>query len=152
MVKFYKGNIMPDEPNTIFVFGSNPEGIHGAGSARIARLYFGARYGQGEGLQGNSYALPTTILNYDSFGWTPYARKMTLKEITEHIKKMYECARNYPNKDFKVAYRNQPNEKTLCGYYGEELQKCFVDAGPIPDNVWFSEEWVKSGAFDEKNS
>lgn len=149
MVKHYKGNITP-EPNTIFVFGSNPEGIHGAGSAKVATLYFGAIYGRGEGLQGSSYALPTTILNYGSFGWVPYPRKMSLEEITEHIKKMYECARENPDKNFKVAYRNQPNEKTLCGYYGNELQKCFIDAGPIPDNVWFSEEWFNTGIFNKK--
>ena len=61
---YYRGNIYPDEeqPNTIFVFGSNPEGRHGAGSAKIAMNYWGAVYGQGEGLQGRSYALPTTEL------------------------------------------------------------------------------------------
>ena len=54
----YEGLITPDE-NTVFVFGSNPEGRHGAGAAKIAREQFGAIYGQGEGLQGNAYALPT---------------------------------------------------------------------------------------------
>ena len=60
-MNFYEGNIIPEE-NTIFVFGSNPEGHHGAGSARVAVQQFGAIYGQGEGLQGNAYALPTTDL------------------------------------------------------------------------------------------
>ena len=46
-INFYKGNIEPEE-NTIFVFGSNPEGIHGAGAARVALLKFGAEYGVGE--------------------------------------------------------------------------------------------------------
>ena len=45
-------------PNRIFVFGSNLAGIHGAGAARTA-LGYGAQYGQGIGLQGNSYAIPT---------------------------------------------------------------------------------------------
>ena len=49
MRKFYIGNIAP-EANTIFVFGSNPEGRHGAGTAKVARNQFGAIYGQGEGL------------------------------------------------------------------------------------------------------
>ena len=57
MRKFYIGNVTP-EANTIFVFGSNPEGRHGAGAAKVARNQFGAIYGQGEGLQGNAYALP----------------------------------------------------------------------------------------------
>ena len=62
-MKYYIGNITP-EPDTIFVFGSNPEGRHGSGSAKVARLQFGAIYGQGEGLQGNAYALPTTELHH----------------------------------------------------------------------------------------
>lgn len=51
-------NITPDE-NTIFVFGSNPEGRHGKGAAETAVKQFGAIYKQGEGLQGHAYALPT---------------------------------------------------------------------------------------------
>lgn len=46
-------------PKDIFVFGSNLEGAHGGGAARIARKKFGAKMGQGVGLQGNSYAIPT---------------------------------------------------------------------------------------------
>lgn len=137
-LKFYTGNIVPEE-NTIFVFGSNTDGVHGAGSAACAMRYFGAIYGQAEGLQGESYALPTTLL---------YSILMSPKEITEHIKKMYDCARENPDKNFKVAYRNKPNERTLCGYTGADLQKCFKDAGPIPENVWFSKEWVDSGNLE----
>lgn len=43
----------------IFVFGSNLAGRHGAGSARHAYLHHGAKMGQGVGLQGDSYAIPT---------------------------------------------------------------------------------------------
>lgn len=43
----------------IFVFGSNLAGMHGAGAARTARKRFGAKMGQGVGLQGQSYAIPT---------------------------------------------------------------------------------------------
>lgn len=43
----------------IFVFGSNLAGHHGGGAARVAFNRFGAVWGQGEGLQGNSYAIPT---------------------------------------------------------------------------------------------
>ena len=57
-VPSYKGDIIPTE-DTVFVFGSNPEGEHGAGNARAAVNAFGAIYGQGEGLQGDAYALPT---------------------------------------------------------------------------------------------
>lgn len=43
----------------IFVFGSNLGGNHDGGAARIALQKFGAIYGQGVGLQGQSYGIPT---------------------------------------------------------------------------------------------
>ena len=45
--------------NEIFVFGSNLGGFHGGGAARAALNHFGAIWGQGVGLQGRSYAIPT---------------------------------------------------------------------------------------------
>ena len=45
--------------NEIFVFGSNLAGAHGGGAARLAYERFGAVLGQGVGLQGQSYAIPT---------------------------------------------------------------------------------------------
>lgn len=45
--------------NEIFVFGSNLAGFHGGGAARAALNEFGAIWGQGVGLQGQSYAIPT---------------------------------------------------------------------------------------------
>ena len=47
------------KPNEIFVFGSNLAGSHGGGAARLAYNRFGAIWGQGVGLQGQSYAIPT---------------------------------------------------------------------------------------------
>ena len=47
------------QPNEIFVFGSNLKGMHGGGAAYIAYHKFGAIMGQGVGLQGQSYAIPT---------------------------------------------------------------------------------------------
>lgn len=47
------------QPGEIFVFGSNLQGMHGGGAARIAHRNFGAIMGQGVGLQGQSYAIPT---------------------------------------------------------------------------------------------
>ena len=44
--------------NEIFVFGSNLAGVHGAGAARKA-MEWGAVWGQGVGLQGQTYAIPT---------------------------------------------------------------------------------------------
>ena len=43
----------------IFVFGSNLFGIHKRGAALTALQKHGAILGQGIGLQGNSYAIPT---------------------------------------------------------------------------------------------
>ena len=45
--------------NEIFVFGSNREGNHNGGAAALAVANFGAKQGQAEGLQGQSYAIPT---------------------------------------------------------------------------------------------
>lgn len=79
MRKFYIGNITP-ETNTIFVFGSNPEGRHGAGAAKVARTQFGAIYGQGEGLQGNAYALPTKDLRVkEKLGSKKYLKRRHYK-------------------------------------------------------------------------
>ena len=45
--------------NEVFVFGSNLGGFHAGGAARVALNHFGAVWGQGVGLQGQSYAIPT---------------------------------------------------------------------------------------------
>lgn len=60
----FRNRVTPDfiqrlGKNEIFVFGSNLQGMHGGGAARIARVNFGAIMGQGVGLQGQSYAIPT---------------------------------------------------------------------------------------------
>ena len=47
------------KPNEVFVFGSNLQGMHAGGAARIACEKFGAVWGQGVGMQGQSYAIPT---------------------------------------------------------------------------------------------
>ncbi|MDE5788111.1 MAG: hypothetical protein K2H79_06175 [Bacteroidaceae bacterium] len=60
----YNREYTPDKitemkPNEIFVFGSNLAGAHGGGAALLAYSRFGAVWGQGVGIQGQSYALPT---------------------------------------------------------------------------------------------
>ncbi len=52
-------NITELRDNEIFAFGSNLRGSHGGGAARLAYERFGAVLGQGVGLQGRSYAIPT---------------------------------------------------------------------------------------------
>lgn len=139
-MRYYKGNILPSD-NIIFVFGSNPEGRHGAGAARIARLQFGAVYGQGEGLQGHSYALPTKDLRVTTNGGY---RSIPPGKITESVKKLYACARENPDKLFCIAYRNTA-KKSLNGYTGYEMIKMFLDAGSIPENIAVSQEWYNTG-------
>ncbi len=46
-------------PNEIFVFGSNLAGLHCNGAAKLAYQKFGAVWGVGVGLRGQSYAIPT---------------------------------------------------------------------------------------------
>lgn len=62
----YMGNprITPEfitslKENEIFVFGSNLRGIHAGGAAHMAHVRFGAEMGNGVGIQGQSYAIPT---------------------------------------------------------------------------------------------
>lgn len=60
--KEYKG-YTPDYidrllPSQVFVFGSNTLGYHTGGASGTARKKFGAVWGQAEGLQGQSYAIP----------------------------------------------------------------------------------------------
>jgi hypothetical protein len=176
-VSSYTGNITPDA-NTIFVFGSNPKGTHGAGAAATAKAKFGAIEGQGEGLQGNAYALPTKDLDkakgtrwyrpgkkeetevkewYKNHDYSEVQnhplnaeRTMTPQQIIESIKKLYEVARQNPNKQFNVAH--YPFGKlSLNGYLGEEMLEMFKQAGPIPSNVVFNKEWVDSGRFNLSN-
>lgn len=58
-MEFTPDKITSLQPNEVFVFGSNLAGMHGGGAARVARKLFGAVMGQGVGLQGQSYAIPT---------------------------------------------------------------------------------------------
>lgn len=57
--KYTPDNITSLGEDDVFVFGSNLAGNHAGGAARFAREKFGAIWGQGVGLQGQSYAIPT---------------------------------------------------------------------------------------------
>lgn len=57
--KFTPNKIASLEDNEIFVFGSNLNGLHGGGAARVAYQKFGAQWGKGVGMQGKSYGIPT---------------------------------------------------------------------------------------------
>ena len=76
------------KPNEIFVFGSNLAGMHGGGAARIAYDRFGAIWGQGVGLQGQSYAIPTMQggvepLHKESLGMPRHVGQRTIDDKEE---------------------------------------------------------------------
>lgn len=59
-MRTYTPNLISSlKENEIFVFGSNLDGLHGGGAAAAAMRYFGAVWGQGVGMQGQCYAIPT---------------------------------------------------------------------------------------------
>lgn len=78
----------------IFVFGSNLAGRHGKGDALTARTHHGAIYGQGEGLQGRSYGLPTKDAGIKSL---PFA------EVEKSVGRFLEFARENPGMTFDIA-------------------------------------------------
>lgn len=77
----------------IFVFGSNLAGIHGAGAAKYA-LKFGAMYGQGKGIQGNTYAIPTKDSNI---------RTLPLANIRIFVLEFLVYAKDHPSLTFLVT-------------------------------------------------
>ena len=109
----------------IFVFGSNLSGIHGAGAARIAREHHGAIWGQGEGLQGDSYALPTKGLNIT---FMPY------NQVKKHVHTFLKFAADHPELEFKVTRIGCG----LAGFKDENIAPLFNEA---PNNCSFDDEW-----------
>ncbi len=75
----------------IFVFGSNLSGIHGKGAALIAKQKYGAIQGQGWGLQGNSFAIPTKDQNI---------KTLPLYKIKIFIDTFFLFAKSNPDKKF----------------------------------------------------
>ena len=65
------------EPGEVFVFGSNAAGAHAAGAAALAHDRFGAVWGQGHGLHGQSYAINSmsglAILRQEVTGFVEFA-------------------------------------------------------------------------------
>ena len=74
-------------------------------------------------------------------------RSISPEQIIESIRKLYETARQNPDKQFKVAYRNT-DRASLNGYTGLEMIDMFLKAGSIPTNIVFSKEWVDTGRFN----
>jgi hypothetical protein len=96
--------------NEVFVFGSNLGGLHGGGAARAAMQRFGAVWGQGVGLQGQSYAIPTM--------------QGGVETIKPYVDEFIEFARSKPELFFYVT-------RIGCGIAGfrdEEIAPLFAGA------------------------
>jgi hypothetical protein len=114
------------ENNDVFVFGSNLAGRHGGGAARTA-LRWGAVMGQGVGLQGQTYAIPTM---FD-----------TTEEIRPYVIEFIAFAKNHPEYRFLVT-------KIGCGIAGftvTEMAELFrpVVIGHI-QNIYLPNEFVQA--------
>ena len=105
------------KPNEIFVFGSNLDGMHDGGAARAAYNKFGAIWGQGVGLQGQSYGIPTMHGGVDV--------------IKPYVDEFIDFAKSHPELKFLVT-------RIGCGIAGfrdEEMAPLFKDAIEI-ENIY----------------
>ena len=112
------------KPDEVFVFGSNLQGRHGGGAARVAVDKFGAIWGQGIGLQGQSYAIPTM--------------QGGLETIKPYVDRFIEFAEEHEELFFYVT-------RIGCGIAGfkdEEMATLFEEALEL-DNVCLPESFVK---------
>ncbi len=123
-MKFTPENITELGPDDIFVFGSNLAGHHAGGAARVARQKFGAISGQGVGLQGQSYAIPTM--------------QGGVETIRPYVDDFIEFASNCDQNTFYVT-------RIGCGIAGfkdEEIAPLFKDALKLY-NVRLPESFVR---------
>lgn len=105
----------------IFVFGSNLAGRHGKGAALFAQQNHGAIYGQGIGIQGSSYAIPTKGHRM---------QVLELKLIQSYVRQFVGYAKNNPALTFNVTRIGCG----LAGYTDDQISPMFKDA-PINCNL-----------------
>ena len=105
------------KPDEIFVFGSNLHGHHGGGAARAAINKFGAIWGQGVGLQGQSYAIPTmqggveTIKPYvDQF--VEFAKKHT--ELYFYVTRIGCGIAGFKDSDMAPLFKDAMDVRNIC--------------------------------------
>ena len=113
------------EPNEIFVFGSNLSGAHGGGAARAALNRFGAVWGQGVGLQGQSYAIPTM--------------QGGVETIKPYVDEFIEFAKVHPELKFLVTRIGCG----IAGFRNEEIAPLFTDAIEV-ENVILPRKFVEA--------
>jgi hypothetical protein len=111
----------------VFVFGSNLRGVHGAGAAKWALENRGAKYWQGQGYQGNSYAIPTKDENIET---------LPLERINEYVKIFLIFAEQYPEIPFQLT----PIGCGLAGLTPAQIAPMFEGA---PSNVQLPLEFIE---------
>ena len=111
-------------PNEIFVFGSNLAGAHGGGAARLAYNRFGAIMGQGVGLQGQSYAIPTM--------------QGGVETIKPYVDEFIEFARQHPEYHFLVTQIGCG----IAGFIPMEIAPLFEDALDV-ENIILPKAFVE---------
>lgn len=121
-------NITSLKPNEVFVFGSNLSGIHGGGAAKTA-LKWGAEYGNPEGLQGNTYAIPTKSENIE--------RTLTIDEIRPYVDQFIRFAHENPDKEFLVTAIGTG----LAGHSVKDIVPLFVEALAL-ENIHLPKEFL----------
>lgn len=114
----------PRLPALVFVFGSNLEGHHQGGAARIAREDFQAERGVGSGRTNMAYAIPVL-----SGGKT-----LPISAIQKHIRDFLAYSDAHPAITFYVVRVGCG----VAGYADSQIAPLFADAGP---NCIFSERW-----------
>ena len=112
----------------IFVFGSNLSGIHGKGAALTAKQKYGAIQGQGWGLQGNSFAIPTKDQNI---------KTLPLYKIKIFIDTFFLFAKSNPDKKFFITAIGCG----LAGYKHEEIAPMFFKFSYLK-NARLPPEWI----------
>jgi hypothetical protein len=115
----------------VFVFGSNEAGRHGKGAAKFARAKHGAIYGQGFGLQGTSFAIPTKDATPATIGTM---KVLALDVIAGYVARFVSFAIAHPELSFQVTRIGCG----LSGYADEQIAPLF---GGAPDNCTFDTAW-----------
>ena len=122
----------------VFVFGSNLAGRHGAGAAKYARLAYGAIYGQGEGRQGRSYAIPTKDAQL---------RTLPLDDIERGIRRFVAYARDHHDEAFILT----PIGCGLAGHSPADIW-AILHRVKLPSNVGLHPSWVNDHAMPKDTS
>jgi hypothetical protein len=128
-IRITPDNIQTLKPNEIFVFGSNLSGIHGGGAARLAYEKFGAIYGQGVGIMGQSYAIPTKSEGIK--------RTLSIAEIKPHVYKFISWARYHCGNTFLVTEIGCG----LAGYEPKDIAPLFKESINI-QNIYLPQRFI----------